>query len=196
LKLTIKKWKELTPIKKIMRIFDCIVLGILSIHLSFATYALIFSNTYVDRVFVIEHDWQFRILYPISTTQLGVTPPFLGVAYANKSAIEAAGVTVEEIAAHEAKHIQQFWELGLEHFGTETWKLEGVAEYVRGKPTADLCQPKEGEDINRLNYRDYFIAVTYLIEKEGLTEKEIYETSQYPIELATSWVLNNRCENT
>ena len=86
--------------------------------------------------------------------------------------------------------------MGLEHFGTETWKLEGVAEYFRGKPTADLCQPKEGEDINRLNYRDYFIAVTYLIEKEGLTEKEIYETSQYPIELATSWVLNNRCKNT
>ncbi|MFT6906095.1 MAG: hypothetical protein ACJAS1_002759 [Oleiphilaceae bacterium] len=159
-------------------------------------FILIFSDTYVDRVFVIEHDWQFRILYPISTTPLGVTPPFLGVAYANKSAIDAAGVTVEEIAAHEAKHIQQFWELGLEYFGTETWKLEGVAEYVRGKPTADLCQPKEGEDTNRLNYRDYFIAVTYLIEKEGLTEKEIYETSQYPIELATSWVLNNQCKST
>ena len=196
MKLTIKKWEELTSTKKIIRIFDCIALGILSIHLGFSAYAYAFSDTYTDRVFVIEHDWLYRVLYPMSSTELAFTPPFIGVAYANKGAIDKAGVTVEEIAVHEAKHIQQFWELGFKHFGTETWKLEGVAEYVRGKPTADLCQPKEGEDINRLNYRDYFMAVTYLIEKEGLSEKEVYETSQYPIETATNWVLNNRCKNT
>ena len=184
MKLIIKKWEQLTFTKKIFRIFDFLIIGILSIHFGFAAYAQIFSESYTDRVFVIEQPWQFRILYPIATTQLGFTPPFLGVAYVNKSAIDEVGVTIEEVSAHEAKHIQQFWELGFNHFGVETWKLEGVAEYVRGKPTADLCQPKEDEIISRLNYRDYFIAVTYLIEKEGLSEKEIYETSQYPIEIA------------
>jgi hypothetical protein len=194
LKLIIQKWKKRTFPKKLFLIFDCVAVGILSIHFSFAAYAHTFSESYTDRVFVIEHDWQFSILYPISTTQLGFTPPFLGVAYVNKSAIDEAGVTIEEVIAHEAKHIEQFWELGFSHFGVETWKLEGVAEYVRGKPTADLCQPKEDESINRLNYRDYFIVVTYLIEKQGLTEEQIYETSEYPIETAKEWVLNNRCK--
>ena len=194
MKLIIKKWEQLTFTKKIFRIVDFLIIGILSIHFGFAAYAQIFSESYTDRVFVIEQPWQFRILYPIATTQLGFTPPFLGVAYVNKSAIDEVGVTIEEVSAHEAKHIQQFWELGFNHFGVETWKLEGVAEYVRGKPTADLCQPKEDEIISRLNYRDYFIAVTYLIEKEGLSEKEIYETSQYPIEIAKKWFLKNRCK--
>ena len=190
----IKNWKERTFAKKIFLVVDCLIIGILSIHFGFAAYAQIFSESYTDRVFVIEHNWQFKILYPIATTQLGFTPPFLGVAYVNKRAVDEAGVTVEEISAHEAKHIQQFWDLGFRHFGVETWKLEGVADYVRGKPTADLCQPKEDESINRLKYRDYFIAVTYLLEKEGLSEKEIYETNEYPIENATQWVLNNRCK--
>jgi len=194
LKLIIKKWEKLTFTKKIFRIVDFLIIGILSIHFGFAAYAQIFFESYTDRVFVIEQPWQFRILYPIATTQLGFTPPFLGVAYVNKSAIDEVGVTIEEVSAHEAKHIQQFWELGFNHFGVETWKLEGVAEYVRGKPTADLCQPKEDEIISRLNYRDYFIAVTYLIEKEGLSEKEIYETSQYPIETAKKWFLINKCK--
>ena len=196
MKLIIKNWEQLTLTKKILRIFDRLVIGVLSIHLGFAAYAQAFSESYMDRVFVIEHGWQFRILYPIATTQLGFTPPFLGVAYVSKSAIDAAGVTIEEVSAHEAKHIQQFWELGFNHFGVETWKLEGVAEYARGKPTADLCQPRENESVIRLNYRDYFIAVTYLIEKEGLSEKEIYEASEYPIETAKRWVLNNRCKKT
>ena len=139
MKLIIKKWEQLTFTKKIFRIVDFLIIGILSIHFGFAAYAQIFSESYTDRVFVIEQPWQFRILYPIATTQLGFTPPFLGVAYVNKSAIDEVGVTIEEVSAHEAKHIQQFWELGFNHFGVETWKLEGVAEYVRGKPTADLC---------------------------------------------------------
>lgn len=180
-------WK---PIKCIADIFLWLWLFIYTV---FSLHAFAFSENVEDKVYVIDKTWQYLVLNPLGGDSLGFTPPFIGVAFVNKEAVDDAKTSLEGIIKHESKHIEQFWALGFKHFQTDEWKLEGVADYVRGEPTANLCEPIIDETKTRLKYRDFFILAKYLIESQGLSENQIYSFDEYPLDAATEWVLATEC---
>ncbi|WP_444909892.1 hypothetical protein [Microbulbifer sp. TRSA005] len=165
----------------------------LLVHGAFSAHAFTFSQDTEDKVYVIKNPWFFKLLNPISGDSLGFTLPFIGVAYINETAVKNAKTSIDGVIKHEAKHIEQYWELGIQHFQVDTWKLEGVAEYARGESTIPLCASALTESKEQQRYRDYHIVVKYLIENKGLGEGGIYRYQGYPLSEADDWVSTEVC---
>ncbi|WP_299583578.1 hypothetical protein [uncultured Microbulbifer sp.] len=163
------------------------------VHGAFSAHAFAFSQKTEDRVYVINSPLTYKLLNPISGGSLGFTLPFVGVAYVNGAAVKEADTSMAGVIEHEAKHIEQFWELGVQHFQIDEWKLEGVAEYARGGSTISLCASGLDESKARQRYRDYHVVVKYLIEADGLDENEIYRYQEYPLREATDWINTEIC---
>ncbi|QFT53772.1 hypothetical protein [Microbulbifer sp. THAF38] len=182
-------------VKRIVRsLFNIITWAWFLIHGTFSAHAFVFSQNVRDRVYVIEAPLVYKVLNPVAGDSLGFTLPFVGVAYINKQAVQDADTPLPGVISHEAKHIEQFWQLGIHHFGIEKWKLEGMAEYVRGDSTISLCASGVEGLHDRIKYRDYHIAVKYLIEVEGLSEDQIYNYSDYPLGVASDWINAEICK--
>ena len=163
-------------------------------HVVYASYAHATSENWEDHIFVVDSDLHFKALNPLAGNALGYTIPFLSVGYVNREATERLEVDWEDIQRHEAKHVEQIKQFGLlKYYQLETWKREGLAEYVRGEPTLDICNPPEESNPNRLAYREYYIVTRYLIDEKGLSEDEVYAIDTYPIEVAESWVQSTLC---
>ncbi len=112
----------------------------------------------------------------------------------SKQAIVNTEADVIDIITHEAKYLQQVHDLGLiNYLQQDDWKIEGIAEYARGKPTLKICGTNEKATENRLKYRENFVVTIYLIKEKGLTEKEIYNFSGYPAEEAERWIQKDEC---
>lgn len=169
-------------------------LGILGLH-GYNTYETReHEGDYLKRVLVIDQAWYFKVLNPLAGDVLGFTLPAFPVAYVSRPAVERAHVDIEGVRVHEAKHLEQRDHLGIKTFlQTESWKLEGMAEYARGATTLDLCHPDPDAKPVRQKYRDYFITVSWLIEEKGLSEDEVYQYPNYPLFQATTWMMETRC---
>ncbi len=183
------------PIAKLAnRLLNVALILLIATHGLYAWRAHTTAETWEDRVFVIERSWQFYLLNPMIGSGIGFALPYLSVAYINQEAIERLGTDVEGVRRHEAKHLEQESKLGLLSFWQlDEWKREGMAEYVRGKPTIRLCSPDPDENPNRLAYREFYVVTRYLIEEKGLTETEIYAFEEYPLKEAEEWLQNMHC---
>lgn len=152
------------------------------------------AGDYVERVLVIEEEWYFKVLNPMAGDVLGFSLPAFPVAYVSAPAVARAGADLEGVRIHEAKHLEQRDHMGIQNFlRTETWKLEGMAEYARGAPTVDVCNPDPKAKKVRLAYRQYFVVVSYLIDELGLSEDEVYLYPDYPLSDAEAWLATTRC---
>ena len=195
------KWQELAThpaVRRSNRILNVaallLVAMLVSTHGAYAWQAHAAADNWADRVFIIERDWHFKLLYPLGGGAIGFSLPPLSVAYVNAEAVAHLGTDLQGVRRHEAKHLEQADALGLlQYYRLDEWKREGIAEYARGGPTVDLCAPSPDANPNRLAYRAYYVAVRYLIEVKGLTESEIYAFDQYPLEDAELWLTEEVC---
>ena len=189
-------------VNRVLNVAGLIFVAMLvSTHAAFAWKAHGASEHWEERIFVIDEAWQFRFLYPLGGQAIGFTLPPLSVGYVNRAAIEVLGTDIEGVRRHEAKHLEQADQLGLaRYYGLETWKREGIAEYIRGGPTISVCAPSVDENPNRLAYRSYYVVVKYLIEELGLSEEDIYaldgaKLDSYPLEAAEEWLNETECSS-
>lgn len=196
------QWKKLTnhpfaeSLNRLVNRIGLIILGVLiMLHGAFVWRAYTTAETWEDRTFAIEHEWHYRLLNPLMGEALGFSVPTLGVAYVNQAGAERAGADVDGLRRHEAKHLAQVGQLGLRsYYQLAEWKREGVAEVVRGQPTANLCTPDPNETQNRLAYREYYVVTRYLMEVKGLKESDIYAyEADYPLDVAEAWLKDTVC---
>lgn len=181
-------------IRTISRIALLIALSIVSVHGYNAWQASENAETVEDRIYVLEQEWMYKALNPMSGPALGYSLPIFTIAYINLPAVERAGADLDGVKRHEGKHLQQRIDLGLVEFiKMDKWKLEGIAEYERGAPTIDICDPDPGSHHLRLAYREYYVVVRYLIEENGFDEEDIYALEDYPLEEAEAWLSQTVC---
>ena len=115
------------------RMIDVAVIIFIATHGIYACYAHTTAKTWKVRVFIIERDWQFKLLNPLNDG-IGFALPFVPVAYVNREAIERLGTSIEGGRRHEGKHLEQVDYLGwLQYHRLDEWKREGMAEYVRAQ---------------------------------------------------------------
>ena len=171
-----------------------VFLAIMGLHVFHTWDTRDLAGDYFERVLVIESELYFKTLNPIAGDVLGFSLPAFPVAYVNKHAVERAHTDLEGVRVHEAKHLEQRDRMGLQRFlRTDEWKLEGMAEYARGAPTLDVCAPDQNAKPARHAYREYFVTVSYLIDELGLTEEDVYQYPDYPLEEAEAWLRETRC---
>jgi hypothetical protein len=191
--MTFAAFKAHPAVRVARRIVDVAVIIFIATHGIYACYAHATADTWEERVFIIERDWQFKLLNPLNDG-IGFALPFVSVAYVSREAIDRLGTSIEGVRRHEGKHLQQVDHLGwLQYHRLDEWKREGMAEYVRGAPTISVCSPNPDEDANRLSYREFYVVTRYLIEQEGLTETELYEYEEYPLVQAEKWLSKMHC---
>ena len=181
-------------IRTISRLLMVFFLGIMGLHVFHTWETREDAGDYVERVLVIQSEWYFKALNPIAGDVLGFSLPAFPVAYVSGPAVERAGADIQGVRVHEAKHLEQRDEMGIQIFlRTAEWKLEGMAEYARGAPTVDVCNPDPNARKVRLAYREFFVVVSYLIEGQGLTEDEVYLYPDFPLAEAEAWLEATRC---
>lgn len=171
-----------------------LIILIVAAHTPFVWRASTNAQTWEDRVFVIERQWHYQLLNPLARGAIGFTIPLLSIGYVSQAAADKVGTDVIGVQRHEAKHLEQVNELGLlQYYQLARWKREGVAEYVRGKPTIGICAPDEDENANRVAYRQFYVTVRYLVEVKNLSESEIYQYEGYPLAQAEAWLAQTAC---
>ncbi|WP_371189262.1 hypothetical protein [Thalassotalea maritima] len=195
MKFRIKKWDQLSTVKKGFRILDIVAIVYLLVLGSFVVRAEVTTKTDTERLFLINSPLLFKVLNPSSPNALGAALPVVNIGFLNVSKINDMNQDIELIKKHEAKHLEQYQSLGMvKAFQLDNWKLEGIAEYARGSSTIDICSTEPVGTKAQLDYREYHTVVKYLIESEKLTEKEIYELDSYPVELANKWIQGQYCK--
>ena len=195
MKFRIQKWNQLTKVKKAIRVMDMLAIVYMLVLFSFTVRAEVTATSNSERLFIINSPVLFKVLNPFSGEALATALPFMNIGFLNATKIDEVNESIENIKNHEVKHLEQYQILGpIKVFQLADWKVEGIAEYARGKSTVDICATAPLGTKEQLEYRKYHIVAKYLIESEELTETEIYGLDTYPLEIAEKWVREQHCE--
>jgi len=91
------------------RIVDVAVIIFIAAHGSYACYAHTTADTWEERVFIIERDWQFKLLNPLNDG-IGFALPFVSVAYVSREAIDRLGMVMAFANYYVAENFSEdFW---------------------------------------------------------------------------------------
>lgn len=134
---------------------------------------------------VVSNQLVFSALsFSLNFDVLGVNT-FFNTIFINKNSAEKLEQKINDILKHELEHSAQKEELGVIGFLlAPKWLIEGTADFIRGKPTVDICTGLKswGDGTSKQFYFESWAKVTYLIQVKGVRFADLLKTDIQALE--------------